>query len=87
LWDDCSDLPPKSARTQDYSLILIKNVRISLKEGLLGLVMYHHYSHFKNLKMTEKEKTEFERKYFKTIHVSTFTYSVVFVCLHRNMEL
>jgi len=24
LWDDCNDLPPKSARTQDYSLVLSK---------------------------------------------------------------
>ena len=25
LWDDCNDFPPKSARTQDYSLVLSKN--------------------------------------------------------------
>jgi hypothetical protein len=60
--DDCNDLAPKSARTQDYGLVLSKiKIKISLKEGSFGLVMYHHYSHFKNLKMTEK--TDFERKY------------------------
>jgi len=39
----------------------VKKVRISLKEGPFGLVMFHHYSRFKHLKMTEK--AGFERKY------------------------